>query len=896
MKIGSSTVTKHDSYFLCGIAPLTHRPNCGSFAVASSIVSDCLLDDPVDIFIRDNRIGLASKDESVQHELYIGNKSINQLKLWIFGHHIPDTVILDFSFFDMFKKNGEAALQALYNEQIANQLGPSLAIRCSSNLEDREDRSFAGTFDTHLNVANDVEVFKEKVLESFIKFSSSDKIPPQFRGYRLRLGVMVQNMIRTKYSGFLFTTDPMNPPNQWLKVEYWQGERDQSISSSLTLNKENGKVIDSDTENSHVSLPMEHQKKLHQLAVSLDVQFNSPQDAEFLISDKDDYLYLVQTRPITAFNYSPDKVRLHEREKLRRLWNKNLEEYQREPILSSTNISELFVRAIPLGYSIYKYGFAGTHEKAGGISIGRSTLGYAALDLEDQVNFFYTIGDQARTNLIVDALTFRLPGITKAEYLDYFVQSYFEAIEGNPDSANYPEHGLYLQTDNLERWLAIAGEKGAKFRREYAHFLQTLIEQHAPREYERASPFFEKNENFYRDYLSHDGYTTSDEVLKKKIHEVLEYLRSVFCPQYVVFARLAFLCTHVAKQKLNASLDSSVPYSSEQILNELLQSVHLPPNLESPNYPYYEHLLKQGEITLSEFLDRFQHLGSLDINQPRMGEFSIGELYTIFGQNKSYDHGDDRLSAFSKMPFEDIDLSTLGLLNDPDFKRWYTHAGRFMRLREHGKFELLKVVYVLKRLIIKFARIHRFREWVFYLEHDELLDLDKNNREQYRVIALKRKAYFEACHQQKVKDVIGGSEPTPFGKNALTRNQHEKKGYNFTAGTSVYYGPAEGVCLTARSNAEYLKKLAVYRSENIENIIGVFKGVELSYFNLGALTGFTTENGGYLSHAATISREFRLPYITGINVDNFQDGDYVILDTENNQVIHKTREQVILKG
>jgi phosphoenolpyruvate-protein kinase (PTS system EI component) len=66
----------------------------------------------------------------------------------------------------------------------------------------------------------------------------------------------------------------------------------------------------------------------------------------------------------------------------------------------------------------------------------------------------------------------------------------------------------------------------------------------------------------------------------------------------------------------------------------------------------------------------------------------------------------------------------------------------------------------------------------------------------------------------------------------------------------------------------------------------VFKGVELSYFNLGALAGFTTENGGFLSHAATIAREFKIPYITGISFEELEDGIYVILDTENEQVIY----------
>ena len=276
MKIGSSSVTKFSTYVLCDIAPFKPQPNYGSFAVASYSVSDFLLEDSVDVFIRDSVIRLASEGELVQHELHVGNKSINQLKLWKYGCHIPHTVILDFSFYDLFKKNGEVKLKAIYDQQIAYQLGPSLAVRCSSNKEDREEYSFAGTFDTYLNVANDFEAFKEKVLESFVKFSLMEENYSDFRTSKLRLGVMVQNMVQPKFSGFLFTTDPMNPPSKWLKVEYWEGERDKSDVSSLTLNKENGKTVDANLGKRGVSLPLEVRSKLHELTQILDKQFNSP--------------------------------------------------------------------------------------------------------------------------------------------------------------------------------------------------------------------------------------------------------------------------------------------------------------------------------------------------------------------------------------------------------------------------------------------------------------------------------------------------------------------------------------------------------------------------------------------------------------------------------------------
>jgi phosphohistidine swiveling domain-containing protein len=171
------------------------------------------------------------------------------------------------------------------------------------------------------------------------------------------------------------------------------------------------------------------------------------------------------------------------------------------------------------------------------------------------------------------------------------------------------------------------------------------------------------------------------------------------------------------------------------------------------------------------------------------------------------------------------------------------------------------------------------------LELDEVLTLVPENRNALRMLALQRKAYLDACQQHRVKNVLLDLRSTPFEKKPIFDAQDGGSLYRFARGKTIYYGHAEGICLTASSNEEFIDKLASYRKKNIENIIGVFKGIELSYFNMSALAGFTTESGGYLSHAATIAREFRLPYITAIGFDQFRDDDYLILDTENEQVI-----------
>ena len=884
MLIDFLSISNRGAYVVYEVAPGTQQQNYGSFVICSVANGDFEPQSGITGTINGAAITLIADGKSLPYRLRIGNKSINQLRLWQLGYHIPHTVVLDFSLCDAFKREGKVDLRDLYEQVIAPRLGASVAVRCSSNLEDGDAQSFAGTFDTYLDVPNQLDEIQGKIVQSYQKFCLRSDGQEEMLQYDVRLSIMIQQMIRPKFSGFLFTLDPVNPPSDWLKIEYWQGPRENSEGYSITLNRETGKRVRSGRDSNRVPLPMTIQEKLHHAAVELERHFGTPQDVEFLISGADDTLYLVQSRPITAFSYSPDKVRVDEQQKLSAILDENRRLYHLDPVLSSTNISELFTRAIPLGYSIFKYGFAGTPELEGGISIGRSRLGYARLDPEDGANLFYTVADQARTNLIVDALTFRLPGISKREYLDIFVKHYLEQIERDPAAANYPEDGLYLQTDDPARWLEIAGARGEHFRAEFTEFLHQVIHVHAPREYRNAGDFFQQNDRRYRSYLDRNLHTTSPENLRQEIEDILSYLRTTFCPQYVVYARLAFLCTHVAKVRLSELLGPQSRFTSEQILNELLRRATIPTELEEPQYPEFERLFKLGRVPLPEFLHRFQHLGSLDITQPRLGEYSIEKLYEVFGQGNAYGF-DSELSGADDTDHTDIDIAELGFDNDPAFQLLYTYAGQFMRLREKAKSELLKLLWVLKRTFVEFARLHRFGDLIYYLELDEALTLGPEKREELRMLALQRKAYLEACRQHRVKDVLLDLQSTPFEKKPFFDDQDGASRYRFARGKTIFYGHAEGFCLTASSNEEFIDKLAAYRAKNIENIVGVFKGIEPSYFNMSALAGFTTENGGYLSHAATIAREFRLPYITGIGFDQFRDEDYVILDTENEQVI-----------
>lgn len=885
MEIDFLSIGQMEPYQIYEVSSESRHSSQGSFVICSIANNHIESEIGVAGTIEGAAVKLMASSKVLPHRLQIGQKSANQLRLWQLGYHIPHTVILDFKICDQFKRENAIDLRALYDEVMVPRLGSSVAIRCSSSLEDGEALSYAGTFDTYLDIPNHLDEIQDIIIRSYRKFCLRNDGRESALQYRVRLGIMIQQMVQPKFSGFLFTMDPMNPPNDWLRIEYWQGPRDHSEAYSITLNKESGKRVSSGRENNLAPLPMKSLEELHRAALQLERNFRTPQDVEFLICGDELTLNLVQSRPITAFSFSPNKVRVNEQQRLSDMLEKNQALFHQKPVLSSTNISELFPRAIPLGYSIFKYGFAGTSELDGGISIGRSRLGYAKLAPEDRVNLFYTVADQARTNIIVDALTFRLPGISKRDYLNIFVKYYLQKIENDISAANYPEDGLYLQMDDPIQWAEVAGSRAELFRAKFTKFRDELIQVHAPREFQNAGKFFLQNDQRYRYYLGWDLDGISETKLKQEINDILSYLRTKFCPQYVVFARLAFLCTHLAKVRLSHHLPASSNFNPEQILNKLLSGVKTSADLEGPQYPKFEHLYKLGRITLSELLYNFQHLGPLDIAQPRLGDYSHDTLIKVFGSSDEY-LIDNKLSDADATNYLGVDISELELDNDPAFKTLLTHAGQFMRLRERSKSELLKILWILKRRFSELSRLHRFGDLIHYLEFNEVLTLEAENREELRMLALQRKAYLDACQQHHVKEVISNLKSMPFEKEK-SRPDNKDVGslYKFARGNAIFHGPAEGFCLTASSLDEFIVKLAAFKAKNIENIVGVFKGIELSYFNVSALVGFTTQNGGYLSHAATIAREFRLPYITDIGFDQFRDEDYVILDTENDQVI-----------
>lgn len=834
----------------------------------------------------------------------IGNKASNLIKLFQFGYRIPSSLFLDYSWFEYFLKH-DRIIPDLVDHIIKQKLGESLAIRSSSSIEDSPVASRAGFFESSLAIPIDSEQIEHairKCYESMLEFQrrrSAEK--KKSRSQAMRMGVIIQPTIDAKHSGVLFTTKPQNPVDEHCQIQYSPGTGERltgslESGSSVILHKKTGKIIHQD---GRLLLPQRELRALGNIAESLESRFHFPQDVEFAISKSTGHIFLLQSRPITAFSFTPEYVIEEEKQKLQQLFRDCKETYDQYPIISSSNISELFSYCTPLGFSIFRAIFAGAADREGAINTGRKYLGYAPITKKEQTRLFLSVGDQARMNLLIDALTFRVDGLDRKVYLSKAVKRYLTLMRRDSEKAIYPEGQVYLQAPEAGDWKRLYGKDWLPCYQVYLSFLKNLTTEKIPTVLESTPAILSKNAALYeRELASLPSVLQQSSLatLKKKLCGYLRYLRDEVGVHYVIIARIAFLSTYLVKEELNRVAHLFLPAVRgnrtnsemnqtnlvEEYFNLLLSDESHPDSLSTPSVAEHIRQVKNGEVSLEQFLNTFGHIGSLDIKEPRLFEIPARMIQSLLDAQVSSSPETSKAKPSRALEFYEEHKSLFPEKTD-ELREWVRYANSFMMLRETLKLEILKPLYLIKKTAIEMAsRLGLNDDLVYYLTCDELEAIGTRKRNEYRLTALVRKAKHKAYSSVEVKYVIDKIARTNLQKKKpltdVGQNVYELKG------RTILHGEAAGACLFASNSKEYYEKLINFRKEGINEIIGVFKGIEPSYCYLSELTGMVTEHGGYLAHAATIAREYNIPYITNVAIDHLRDANHVVLDTSNHKV------------
>ncbi|MGD9900323.1 MAG: PEP/pyruvate-binding domain-containing protein, partial [Calditrichaceae bacterium] len=268
----------------------------------------------------------------------VGQKAYNLAKLSRMGFRVPASVFLSpraFSFFletNSLLKDGEGKLnidpgdkipevgknlrniflKAEVPSKIRTEIetavmelnlaqGDSLAVRSSGLNEDLSEQSFAGQYDTVLNVRNN----PDDILNA-IKTVWSSQFNPQNLIYQKTRGmlsidngpgVIIQKMIQADLAGVLFTVNPATGNQNELMIEYVRGTGDSLVSGTATpeqiiLNKKSLHKRSKDLNIPEIVI------RLAADSVELEKKFGFPLDLEWAVKGKD--IYFLQARPITA--------------------------------------------------------------------------------------------------------------------------------------------------------------------------------------------------------------------------------------------------------------------------------------------------------------------------------------------------------------------------------------------------------------------------------------------------------------------------------------------------------------------------------------------------------------------------------------------------------------------
>jgi rhodanese-related sulfurtransferase/membrane protein insertase Oxa1/YidC/SpoIIIJ/phosphohistidine swiveling domain-containing protein len=270
-----------------------------------------------------------------------GNKAYRLALLRAAALPVPDGLVLTSDFLTRFAAAPADARQREI-DWIWNRLGNvSLAVRSSGAGEDGENHSFAGVFESVLDVRREgLEAAIDRVRQSFEASRASS--------YRLLAGagnVLIQRMVDAEYSGVLFTRDPS--ACGLAMVEMVSGTAENLVSGTVRPQSFRfGRVtwMPFGKDNAPIDLA-----PLLALGDRAEQLFGRPQDIEW--TWRDGGFYLVQSRDITR-QIAGDAETVAMQDDLARALELAKGGQPDEIVFAKNELSEMLPRPTPLSLSL----------------------------------------------------------------------------------------------------------------------------------------------------------------------------------------------------------------------------------------------------------------------------------------------------------------------------------------------------------------------------------------------------------------------------------------------------------------------------------------------------------------------------------------------------------------
>ena len=198
-----------------------------------------------------------------------------------------------------------------FNEQIWKEIEKNVdktklyAVRSSGIKEDLDEHSFAGQYDTYLNVPSDklgekiIECYKSMFSEVILTYMLNSQI-----NYNdMKMTVIIQEMVQAEYSGICFTINPITGNDKEMIIEVGEGLGENIVSGKIAPEQYYynwyEKEYKYEEKNKYLSSNM--LDKMTDVFLKIQLFFRYPCDIEFGIEREK--LYILQARKITKIRY-----------------------------------------------------------------------------------------------------------------------------------------------------------------------------------------------------------------------------------------------------------------------------------------------------------------------------------------------------------------------------------------------------------------------------------------------------------------------------------------------------------------------------------------------------------------------------------------------------------------
>jgi rifampicin phosphotransferase len=735
----------------------------------------------------------------------------------------------------------------------------AFAVRSSATAEDLPNASFAGQHDSYLNITG-----REEILEHISKcwaslFTERAVIYRMQNGFdhrKVQLAVVIQKMIFSDAAGIMFTADPFTSNRKVLSIDAGFGLGEALVSGLVNADVykvRDGMIIDKKISAKKLAIyaaqaggtkeeeiEPESQKRpaltdeqilsLARIGRKIEEHFGSPQDIEWCLVDE--RFYIVQSRPITTLFPVP-------------------EENDRENhVYVSVGHQQMMTDAMkPLGLSFWLLTTPASMRTAGGrLFVDVAPMLASPAGRETLIN---VLGKS--DPLIKDALT------TIVEREGF--------IQPLPDNRNEQGSGKGNQDKSL---------------RDY----QTL------KEYDPAivSDLIKRREKSVEELKQNIKTKSGPELFDFILEDISQLKKSLSDPQSFGVIMTAMNAAAWINEKMkewlgetNAAdiLSQSVPnnVTSEMGLELLDVADVIRPHREVIDYlqnteddNFLDELVKfdggrEAQDAIRAYLDKYgmRCAGEIDITRPRWSEKPMTLVNVILSNIKNLEPGastqkfeQGRRDALKK---EQELLARLKQLPDgeqkaEETKRMIDLVRNFSGFREYPKYALVNRYFVYKQALLKEAEqlvragVIGEKEDIYYLAFEELREVVRTNKADYRIIN-RRKEEYKLYEKLTPPRVI-----TSDGEIVAGVYKRENLPAEATAGLAVSSGVIEG-------RARVILNLEDANLEDGDILVTSFTDPSWTPLFV-SIKGLVTEVGGLMTHGAVIAREYGLPAVVGV--------------------------------